>query len=126
MNNRQYTPWVAALFLIIAAVSIVSYELGTLYSSDISTRLQALSVLYLAILSLAFFYINFKKSIHNSLINVLGIILLTAAFVGFCWIEYVACTANGELYPVPLFMASLGLGLFLGGHVLTDRIKNQS
>jgi hypothetical protein len=112
----------AIVLLIIAIVGILYVEWGSFFSSDINVKLLANSILYLALLSIALFYINNKAKLivftHAPWVGNLGGILLIGFIVGFIGIEGISLTAGNGIYLVPIFMASLAFGLFYAGQAL--------
>jgi hypothetical protein len=76
------------------------------------------------LLSVALFYINNKTKLveftQKPWIGKLGSIFLIACIFGFCGIEGLSLWVGYGIYPAPLFMAALAIGLFCANQAIKN------
>jgi len=113
---------IAIVLLVIAVIGIIFLNLVP--GKNLQITLQAMAIIFLAILSVGLFFENNKTNIasfyRKPLLEYAGLFLLFIFGLGLIAIEIISWISGGGFYFVPLFMAALAIGLFLANRAINQ------
>ena len=130
MNERWSKLLKTSIAIVFLLIAIVGYckILYDSWNSDLFTKLQSGTIIYLGLLSLVIFYMNFKDKLSKLVddhhlecfMKIFIIVAMILFLANLLWTEFLYWISGKGVYLPVIFSIALSLGLFVATQIINQ------